>query len=96
MEFDYGSITSNGVHEGGVAEDGEKRERLDRVPSVPPRRARDLFEGDSCEWTRYYSDRAVLEKVARLYADDYRLFGWYDVGHWMKRLDACLLFKGGG
>lgn len=82
MEFDYGSVISSSLL-GDVSLS---------VLSVP-RRARDLFEGDSCEWTKYYSNRGILEKVGRLYAGDYNLFGWYDLDHWMERLDACLLLQ---
>lgn len=79
MEFDYGSVISSGTSKNDS-------------PLVP-RRSRDLFDNFSCEWANYYTDRGVLETVGRVYANDYREFGWYDLGHWIEELEACLLIE---
>ena len=105
MEFDYGTAArhvtdTDGDSSDSLREDTEKEERekwhlletggLGSVPlSVPPH-ARDLFAGDSCGWTEYYSDQSILEKVGQLYKPDFDLFEWYNLDTWRERLDKCL------
>lgn len=55
-----------------------------------PRRASDLFEGESCAWTEYYGDMETLEFVNEIYALDYSHFRWYQLGPWKERLKGCL------
>lgn len=93
MEFDYGTVTEQAVHHAdGVAVDITLNEALDQGKSSPivPPRARDLSSGGSCAWTAYYADHAMLDKVGRLYSEDYDTFGWYDLSLWHARLDTCL------
>lgn len=53
-------------------------------------RARDLSSDGSCAWTKYYVDQAMLDKVGRVYVQDFELFGWYDIEWWKERLEECL------
>ena len=55
-----------------------------------PKRARDLFDGDSCAWVEYYGDTETLEAVRKLYKKDYNHHHWYTIDTWKEKLQACL------
>ncbi|CAN0189359.1 unnamed protein product [Ascophyllum nodosum] len=101
MEFDYGSVLQRDKIDdaGGGDSSGSVDNAADGVGEwtqpgksslLPSSRARDLFEAGSCDWTRYYTDEDTLKRVGALYSSDYRLFGWYDLDHWIERLRSCL------
>eukprot|EP00903_Cladosiphon_okamuranus_P010491 g9923.t1 len=89
MAFDYGGVAwrkSAGVHAGGA-----QREDTGRDEDPPlPRRANDLFEGESCEWATYYGGMETLEAIGKLYAVDYNQFRWYQLDPWRERLEGCI------
>ena len=91
MEFDYGTVSRHDTYadqvDAGRTSKAMKREQKNPTASS---RAQNLFLGDSCAWTEYYSDHAILDKVGLLYSEDFELFGWYDIAVWKKRLEACL------
>lgn len=81
MEFDYGKP---------YQDSGDSPS--DTSPSsgkVTPRRTRDLFADGSCAWTEYYVDERVLDIVKVLYSSDYKLYAWYEIGHWKERMREC-------
>ena len=101
MEFDYGSVLQRDKIDdaGGGDSSGSVDNAADGVGEwtqpgksslLPSSLARDLFEAGSCDWTRYYTDEDTLKRVGALYSSDYRLFGWYDLDHWIERLRSCL------
>lgn len=100
IEFDYGTVArhhpyatpdrDNGGNQAVEREDNEQPSgQTASSPTISPR-ARDLFSDGSCAWTKYYTDQTILEKVGRLYSQDFDLLGWYDLDAWREKLDACL------
>lgn len=103
MEFDYGRVNGcdpgdegasascaparGGEEQNGVA--GKRNQTLEI-----PRRVRDLYEGGSCEWTKFYPDEAMLRKIEWLYRTDYEQYRWYDIREWKERLRKCLERRG--
>lgn len=90
MSFDYRKpYQDETLAKDGSSGDSTKGEKT--APGMPPpHQAQDLFEGDSCAWTEYYRDEQTLNAVARLYAADFDMFGWYNLDEWRERLFRCL------
>lgn len=94
MEFDYGRASRDNQR-GPKARviSGEKYGPNEAGTHISSQRfagrTRDLFQKNSCAWTRYYRNNEILERVGLLYAEDYRIFGWYSIKYWINRLDAC-------
>lgn len=82
MHYDYGSISRQ------IVEQENTIEGTASYTSIP-RRTKQLFEGGSCEWTRYYTNEEILWNVASVYHKDYLLFGWYNINGWINKLHAC-------
>ncbi|CAM9272261.1 unnamed protein product, partial [Laminaria digitata] len=100
MGFDYGTVArhypfadqdTKGLVSKAAVERKQDEETGDQTTSPPTfsPRARDLFSDGSCEWTEYYTDQTILEKIGGLYSQDFDLFGWYDLQVWRERLEAC-------
>lgn len=96
MEFDYGTVAQQEEYANHDAADQMSDDIVRRKQNTATGllRTRDLFSDGSCAWTEYYTDDAILDKVGRLYGEDYDMLGWYDIKSWQERLEACLKERG--
>lgn len=90
MEFDYGAFDWEGLANRNLNSGSEQEVDAQSRQSRQRSQARDLFEGDSCQWTKFYANEEMLRKVQYLYQEDYDMFGWYDVDYWVTRQRVCL------
>lgn len=98
MGFDYGTVarTYKDAEQDTAENQAVEREQTGEAggeitpPLTTSVHAGHLFKDGSCAWTEYYTDQKILEKVGRLYSQDFELFGWYDLHAWRERLYSCL------